>query len=1102
MDRRRTAVLKRRNNLKETVNGHESPTKRAKVDDDSAAESVAEGSLLTQEVSLLSSQSLPDCGRIEKISLRNFMCHSNLEFNLTPHINLIQGRNGSGKSAVLTAVVVGLGGTSRATNRAANLKGLIQYGRQMATIEVTLSNEGANSYKFSEFGPSIKIERRISSNGTTQYRIKDHRGNVKSTKKEHLMRIRDVFNLQVENPIVILNQDKAKEFLPKETPKTMYKLFMEATQMQCVRDDYDLLKNNVATSKQIVEDRRKNLPKLEREMLEWKKKKEFLVSLEEKRNEEKRLRSELCWTLVAEAEQDAETQKSKHTNIKKTKQKITDGLAEIAKEIRAGRKENNDLQKDIEVVGDELKTEEEARKKESDSYVLQRRLYNDHQSKKKMLKDQINKLKEEERLLKKALSKDHNADHRAWEAKNSARLAEIAAVEAQMKQCEEASAAADEECNEHNKLIMDLREQLQDLKCEEKGYEQQTRSLKDNIKNAQNKKVSKYTVFGAWVPGALADIEKANKLGKFEKKPIGPLGAFIEVRDPAWAHIAEKALGNYCNSFRCHSWQDCNLLKTILAKHVDRIPNISCGRFSDKVHDVAPHETYSPEHGYRSLWSILKFSHPVVANAVIDSCSVESTLLVPTAEEAGAILKNRYTVPRNCRVAYTLNGDKYLPDPNFKVYGGQGKNPARYLQVSVQDHILDLENGLRSCQQELEKMREEMRGKQREMNTLESEQRRIQDNLNNWRKRMVGLRSTLTRLQNDVTDEPLPPDLNHLQEELASVLERQQQLEQEYKSAETEAAAQQKLMAAAQAAAKEAMCKVNACKDRISNIKNEMLTGMEEVNQLLKKEEALKQKLHKTENDLREQQKLVEIALGKVEETIAAAEKIEPVRVPVKRSSKEVDKKLVSLSARLSEENKKIGSVEEVTTMYKEKYKLHHKAKTEIAKQSNFLTKLQEGYEKREANFVDICKYHSIYLQHHFARSLRNRNIDGVLDVDHDKKLLTINTCKSSSSKVTPTKGKKSNLAMMSGGERSFITVSFMLALWETVFSPIRMLDEFDVFMDIVSRNQSMDMMIQASRPQTQYLYLTPLDVKKRYDKKIAIFRMPDPDRNAPPPEE
>lgn len=86
----------------------------------------------------------------------------------------------------------------------------------------------------------------------------------------------------------------------------------------------------------------------------------------------------------------------------------------------------------------------------------------------------------------------------------------------------------------------------------------------------------------------------------------------------------------------------------------------------------------------------------------------------------------------------------------------------------------------------------------------------------------------------------------------------------------------------------------------------------------------------------------------------------------------------------------------------------------------------------------------------------------------------------------------------LSGGEKSYSTVCLLLSLWDAMGSPIRCLDEFDVFMDSVNRERSMHMIIQAARRSIgrQFIFITPQSMNNvEQTSDVKIIKMRDPER-------
>src|SRR5690606_35024871 len=74
-----------------------------------------------------------------------------------------------------------------------------------------------------------------------------------------------------------------------------------------------------------------------------------------------------------------------------------------------------------------------------------------------------------------------------------------------------------------------------------------------------------------------------------------------------------------------------------------------------------------------------------------------------------------------------------------------------------------------------------------------------------------------------------------------------------------------------------------------------------------------------------------------------------------------------------------------------------------------------------------------------------------------------------------------SSTKSLSGGERSYSTVAFIIAFWYTCSSPFKHLDEVDVIMDMVTRKIAIDTMIEFAyfKYSKQYIFLSPLHIQQ-----------------------
>jgi chromosome segregation ATPase len=130
-----------------------------------------------------------------------------------------------------------------------------------------------------------------------------------------------------------------------------------------------------------------------------------------------------------------------------------------------------------------------------------------------------------------------------------------------------------------------------------------------------------------------------------------------------------------------------------------------------------------------------------------------------------------------------------------------------------------------------------------------------------------------------------------------------------------------------------------------------------------------------------------------------------------------------------------------------------------------------------------------------FDAILNKKGSSGQLTFNHKEKTLDLMVQKDNTNQGSQTADVKA----LSGGERSYTTLSLLLALGECLETPFRVMDEFDVFLDVKARKLALTTMIALAKQMShrQFIFITPQDLSDiKTDDMLHIHRMDPPERS------
>lgn len=507
---------------------------------------------------------------IQQIECYNFMCHDHLNVELGPLINFVVGHNGSGKSAVLTAITLCLGGKAAATNRGASLKSLIKEGQDTGLLRIKLKNEGNDGYQRDVYGDSIIIERQFSKTGTSGFKVKSATGRLISNKKGDVDDIVEYYQLQVDNPMNVLTQDAAKSFITASTPSQKYKFFKDGVQLSALDNDYNLVSNTCDQIEAKVNDSKGDLEVLKKIEEAAKVRYNQIKENEDMVAKKREMGYQLVWAQVNDAENILDRRVQKVSEIQQVLDEQERVLADKDAFFQQLEKKTDDLREKRQQLSRELEPVKEQEATAKEAYDEAVTAVKNARIDLKNLGANLAKAKQNVAKCKRDIDVENQ---RLEDANGGANTRKLAEIESAKQNLVEASSSAETHNERLSELVSKKDEAQKDLKRSEQTAANKRKEVQDAEQQLQSMNNSRGNIMAGYDPKMPKLLETIRNERRFREKPIGPMGLHIKLRDSKWSSVLEASLRGILTSFVVTSKADQILLSEIL---VSCLRNVRC----------------------------------------------------------------------------------------------------------------------------------------------------------------------------------------------------------------------------------------------------------------------------------------------------------------------------------------------------------------------------------------------------------------------------------------------------------------------------------------------------------------------------------------------